>query len=137
MMPRIIRRKPSGQVLGLTLFLIGIGILLVVFWRAWLGVSASSNALQSLWTYILTEQFNLAPFATVKLTYLGAMGAVFLVFGLLVLVFSRQIFFLSGESVSLLCPYCKNNWRARRAVGWAECPYCRKFIQPQVKKMGT
>jgi hypothetical protein len=105
--------------------------------KAWAGVSASPNSPSALWAYILTEQVSVASFAVLKLIYVTAMGAVFLVFGMVVLGLSRQIFYVSGESVWLQCPYCKNSWRARRAVGWAECPYCRKFVQPQVKKTGT
>lgn len=136
-MRRVIRRKLSGQVLGAILFIVGIGVLFAVFLKAYLGVSTSSNLLSSLWSYILTEQVNIASLATLKLSYVSIMGAIFLVLGIVVLGFSRQIFYLSGESVWLVCPYCKNSWKARRAVGWAECPYCRKFNQPQVKKAKT
>ncbi len=136
-MRRVIRRKLSGQVLGAILFIVGLGVLCAVFLKAWLGVSNSSNMLSSLWSYILTEQVNIASIATLRLSYMSIMGAIFLVLGIVVLGFSRQIFYLSGESVLLVCPYCKNSWRARRAVGWAECPYCRKFNQPQIKKTGT
>lgn len=34
LMPRIIRRKQSGQAAGLILFLIGLIILLAVFWKS-------------------------------------------------------------------------------------------------------
>jgi len=135
-MRRIIRRKLSDQVLGVLLLLVGLGILFVVFWKAWSGVSASSNVLSAVWSHILTEQVNIASVVTLKLTYLSIAAAIFLVLGIVVLGFSRQVFYLSGESVLLRCPYCKNSWRARRAMGWAECPYCRKFIQPQLKKTG-
>jgi len=135
-MRRIIRRKLSGQVLGVLLLLVGVGILFVVFWKAWSAVSASPNVLSAVWSHILTEQVNISSVATLKLTYLSIAAAIFLVLGIVVLGFSRQVFYLSGESVSLQCPYCKNSWRARRAMGWAECPYCRKFIQPQLKKRG-
>jgi len=133
-MYRIIRRKLSGHVLGMLLCLVGFSILFVVFWKAWSGISASSNVLSSLWSYILTEQIEIASTVTLKLSYLGIMGAIFLGLGIIVLAFSRQIFYLSGESVLLQCPYCKNQWRTSRAKGWAECPYCRQFVQPQVTK---
>jgi len=133
-MYRIIRRKLSGHVFGIILCLIGFGILFVVFWNAWSGISASSNVLSSLWSYILTEQIEIASIVTVKLSYLSIIGAIFLVLGIIVLAFSRQIFYLSGESVLLQCPYCKNQWRTSRAKGWAECPHCRQFVQPQVTK---
>jgi len=133
-MYRIIRRKLSGHVFGIILCLIGFSILFVVFWKAWSSVSASPNVLSSLWSYILTEQIEIASIVTVKLSYLSIIGAIFLVLGTVVLALSRQIFYLSGESVLLTCPYCKNQWRTSRAKGWAECPHCRQFVQPQVTK---
>ena len=134
-MRRVIRRKLSGEVLGALLFLIGLGILFAVLLKAWSSVNGSSNFLSALWTYILSEQISLLETVTLRLSYLSAMAAIFLTLGIVVLGFSRQVFYLSGESVVLTCPYCKNTWKARRAVGWAECPHCRKFIQPQVKKL--
>jgi len=136
-MHRIIRRKPSAQVLGIILCLVGFSVLLAVFWKAWSSVSASSNIFSSLWSYILTEQVDLASAVTLKLTYLTIMGAIFLVLGIVVVAFSRQVFYLSGESVLLTCPYCKNHWRTSRAKGWAECPHCRQFIRPEVAKKTT
>lgn len=134
LMRRVIRRKLSGEVLGALLFLVGLGILFAVLLKAWSGVNGSSNFLSSLWTYVLTEQINLLETVTLRLSYLSVMAAIFLTLGIVVLAYSRQVFYLSGESVTLICPYCRNNWKARRAVGWAECPHCRKFIQPQVRK---
>jgi hypothetical protein len=113
---------------------VGLGILLAVFWKAWTNVSASSDVLSSMWSYILTAQVNIASGITVRLSYLSIMGAVFLILGVVIIAFSRQIFYLSGESVLLQCPYCKNQWRTSRAKGWAECPHCRQFVQPQVTK---
>jgi len=133
-MRRVIRRKLSGQVLGALLFIVGLGIFFAVFLKAWSSVSASQNFLSAMWEYILTEEVNVASLVTLKLSYVSVMAVVFLVLGIVVLGFSRQIFYVSSESVWLQCPYCKNSWRARRAVGWAECPHCRKFVQPQVKK---
>jgi len=133
-MRRIIRRQLSSQVLGILLCLVGFAILLVVFWKAWSGVSASSNVLSSLWSYILTEQVDLASTVTLKLSYLSIMGAIFLFLGIVVIAFSRQVFYLSGGSVLLTCPYCKNQWKTSRAKAWAECPHCRQFIQPDVAK---
>jgi hypothetical protein len=116
---------------------VGFGILLAVFWKAWSRVSASSDALSSLWSYILTAQVDIASAVTMKLSYLSIMGTIFLVLGIVIIAFSRQIFYLSGESVLLQCPYCKNQWRTSRAKGWAECPHCRQFIKPEVAKKRT
>jgi len=133
-MRRVIRRKSSGEVLGVLLFLMGLGFLFTVLLMAWSGVKGSSNLLSALWAYILTEQVNVLQLVTLKLSYLSVVAAIFLTLGIVVLGFSRQVFYLSGGSTLLTCPYCKNSWKSRRAMGWAECPHCRKFIQPQVKK---
>jgi len=133
-MPRIIRTKQSGQALGAALCLMGFIVLLVVFWKAWPSATASSNALSALWTQILSQQVSLGSMVTLKLIYLTIAGTMFLIAGLVVLALSRQIFYVSRESTLLQCPYCKNQWKARRAMGWAECPFCRKFINPQTVK---
>lgn len=135
-MRRIIRRKASGLILGGLLLVAGLAALLWVFWKASTGVSAGSG-FDVLWSYIINEQMSFGSFVTFKLIYLTVMGTVFLGLGLVVLGFSRQIFYLSGESAVLRCPYCKNTWKARRAVGWAECPHCRQFVQPVVMRPGA
>jgi len=132
----IVQRKLSGHLFGIFLCLVGFGILFVVLWKAWPSVSSSSNVLSSLWSYILTEQTDLALIGTLKLVYLSIIGGIFLFLGIFVLAFSRQILYLSGGPILLQCPYCNNHWKARRAMGWAECPHCRKFIHPQVMKTG-
>lgn len=133
-MRRIIRKKASAQILGSVLLIAGLAILFFVLWKASSGISANAG-LSALWSYILDEQVDVASLAAFRVIYVTIMGVVFLSLGFITLVFSRQIFYLSGESVVLTCPYCKNRWKARRAVGWAECPHCRKFIQPQVMKV--
>jgi hypothetical protein len=135
-MRRIIRKKLSGRILGSLLLLVGLIILTVVFWKALSSVSTSSDVLSSMWSYILTEQVDLASAVKVRLIYLSIMGVIFLALGTVVLVYSQQVFYLWGESVLLQCPYCKNQWRTSRAKGWAECPHCRQFIQPEVAKKG-
>jgi len=133
-MHRIIRTKQSGQILGCLLCLLGFVALLVVFWKAWPNVLGSTNVLSQLWSEILVGQINLASIVTLKFVYLTVIGTVLLILGVMVLAFSRQVFYVSSSSTQLQCPYCKNQWKARRGMGWAECPYCRKFIQPQTVK---
>jgi hypothetical protein len=133
-MPRAIRTTLSGQVIGSLLCLVGFAALFVVFWKAWPNASASGDLPTALWSQILTQQVSADSFVTIRLTYLTVMGTAFLILGSVALGLSRQIFYLSGESTMLQCPYCRNQWKARRAMGWAECPYCSKFIQPQALK---
>ncbi len=119
------------------LFLAGFALLAMVVWKAASSVHGSSDLLNSMWSYILTEYVNVTSVIRLKLSYVGAMGTAFSVLGVVVLVFSRQVFHVSKGAVTLKCPYCNNHWRARRATGWAECPHCRKFIQPRVIKTRT
>jgi len=133
-MPKIIRTKQSGQALGAVLCMIGFIALLAVFWKAWPSVSSTQNVLSALWIQILSQQISLGSAVTLKLTYLTVIGTAFVVLGLMVLALSRQIFHVSREPTLLQCPYCRNQWKARRAMGWAECPFCRKFINPQIVK---
>lgn len=134
LMRTIVRRKLSGHILGIILFLFGFGVLFLIVWRAWPSVSGSSNILSALWSHILTEYVELALIGTLRLAYIGIIGVIFLFLGILALVFSRQIFHLSSGPVLLKCSYCGNHWNARRGMGWAECPHCRKFVQPRVVK---
>ena len=133
-MHRMVRTKRSGQILGGLFCLVGFGALLVVLWRAWPNVSGSANVFSAFWSEILVGQISVASVVTFKLAYLAAVGTILLPFGVVVLAFSRQIFFASSGSIQLQCPCCKNQWKARRGMGWAECPYCRKFINPQTMK---
>ncbi len=135
-MRRIIRTKQSGQILGSVLCLLGSVALLVVFWKAWPSVSGSPDAFPALWSEIMSGQMSFGSLLTLRLLYMMVGGSILLIVGILVLALSRQVFLVSAGSSLLQCPYCKNQWKARRAMGWAECPYCRKFINPQtVKKL--
>lgn len=131
-MHRIIRTKQSGQVLGSVLCLLGFFALLVVLWKAWPSISNSTDFSSALWSQILNDQINLGSVMSLKLIYVTIGGTAFLILGVVVLALSRQIFYVSSGSTTLQCPYCKNQWKARRAVGWAECPFCRKFGNPQI-----
>lgn len=133
-MRRILRREKSGYALGLIFCLVGLFLLAVVLWKAWLHVSVSQLVLSDLWSYLWTEKIDLPFGVGFKLTDLTVMGAAIFFSGTVMLALSQKWFTLSGETVLLTCPYCKNHWRASRAKGWAECPHCHQFIQPQLTK---
>lgn len=135
-MRRILRREKSGYALGLIFCLIGLFLLAVVLWKTWLHVSVSQHVLSDLWSYLWTEQIDFAFGVTFKLIYLTVLGITIFFAGTVMLALSQKWFTLPGETVLLTCPYCKNHWRANRAKGWAECPHCRQFIQPNVEKTG-
>ncbi|NIR86203.1 zinc-ribbon domain-containing protein [Candidatus Bathyarchaeota archaeon] len=134
-MRRIIRRKKSGYALGFALCLIGLVVLVAVLWEAWPNVSASNDVLSALEAYLWAKQLDFGAGFELKLMHLTIMGAAVLVLGAIVLALSQQVFSVSaGKNVLLRCPYCKNQWRARRAMGHAECPHCRQFVQPTVMR---
>jgi len=135
-MRRILRREKSGYALGLVFCLVGLFLLAFVWWKVWLRASVSQLVLSDLWSYLLAEQLDFPFGFGFKLVYFTILGAVIFVLGTVVLALSQKWFTLSGETVVLTCPYCKNHWRASRANGWAECPHCRQFIRPQVMKTG-
>ena len=134
-MKRIIRRKKSGYALGFALCFVGLIVLFAVLWKAWPNVSDSPDVFSALGSYLLTKQFDFGG-VSLKLMDLTIIGAAVLALGFFVLAFSRKVFSVSGENVLLKCPYCKNHWKASRASGYAECPHCRQFVQPTVKKIG-
>jgi hypothetical protein len=136
-MSRIIITKLSSRFLGVFLCLLGLSMLAIVLWQAWSTASASPSFFSQLWSTILTEPIEIASVASFRLVYVFVMGIFFLGLGLVAVVLSRQVFYGAGAPVVLKCPYCNNTWRARRAKGYAECPHCRKFVQPQVmRKIG-
>jgi len=133
-MRRILRREKSGYALGLILCLVGLFLLAVVLWKALSNVSVSQLVLSDLWSYLWSAQL-VFPFGIkFSLIYFVILGAMFFFSGIAVLALSQKWFTLPGETVLLTCPYCKNHWRASRGKGWAECPHCRQFVQPQVMK---
>ena len=136
-MSRIIITRFSSRALGAFLCLIGVGMLAVVSWKIWPSASASTNLFTSLWSAILAEQIEIPSIASFKLIYIFIMGAFFLGFGVVAFVLGRQVFYGAGSPALLKCPYCNNSWKVRRAKAYAECPYCRKFVKPQVmRKIG-
>jgi hypothetical protein len=136
-MKRIIRREKSGYALGFILCFIGLIVLFAVLWKAWPNVSNSPNVFSALGSYLLTKQFDFGVGVSLKLIDLTIIGVAVLALGIFVLALNRQVFSVStGENVLLKCPYCKNHWKASRASGYAECPHCRQFVQPTVKKIG-
>jgi hypothetical protein len=136
-MSRIIITKFSSRVLGAFLCLVGLSILAVVLWKAWPTVSASTNLFTSLWSTILAQQIEITSIGSFRLVYLFFMSIFFLGLGVIAIILSQQVFYGAGLPVLLKCPYCHNSWKAKRAKGYAECPHCRKFVQPQViRKIG-
>ena len=123
----------TGYALAFALCFIGLTVLIAVLWTAWPNVSASHDILSALEAYLWTEEFNFGFGIKLNLMHLTIMGAAALVLGIIMLAFSRQILY-AGDNVLLQCPFCKNQWKASRARGWAKCPHCNQLIQPIVVK---
>jgi len=123
----------TGYALAFALCFIGLTVLVAVLWTAWPNVSTSYDILSALETYLWTKELDTGFGITLNLMHLTIIGAATLVSGITILAFSRQIFY-EGESVLLQCPFCKNQWKANRARGWAKCPHCNQLIQPTVVK---
>jgi hypothetical protein len=135
LMKRIIRGKKSGYALGFAFCFVGLIVLFAVLWNAWPNVSNSTDMFSALGSYLLTKQFDFGD-VSLKLIDLTIIGIAVLALGIFVLALNHQVFSVSRENILLKCPYCKNHWKASRASGYAECPHCRQFVQPTVKKTG-
>lgn len=133
-MSRIIITRFSSRALGAFLCLIGVGILAVISWKIWPTGSISTNLFASLWSAILTQQIEITSIGSFRLIYLFVMGMFFLGFGIVVFVLGRQVFYGAGSPAVIKCPYCHNSWKVKRAKAYSECPYCRKFVKPQVMR---
>ncbi len=131
---KVVRRVKSGFALGFILCLAGLILLVLVLLKTWPSLPSSQPDLSALWSYLWTAQFALPFGFNLQLIYIGISGIALFIGGVIVLVLSEKWFIFSGESVLLTCPFCKNQWRTSRAKGWAECPHCRQFVQPKVKK---
>lgn len=136
MMRKVLRKEKSGYASGLIFCLIGLVLLAVVSWKVWLHASGSQLVLSDLLALLWTEPLDFAFGVEFKLMHFTILGTMLFLGGIVMLLLSRKWFPLAGETVMLTCPYCKNQWRTSRAKGLAECPHCRQFVQPQVKKTG-
>ncbi len=132
-MSRILRRQKSGYVLSLILCLIGLTALFVALWKTWPEVSSADNPFSTFWTLLWSEQLDLTPSIGFKLAYLVILGTVMLISGIVILVLSRQWFYLpAGETVPFQCPFCKKQWRAHKNQELVNCPYCRQQTYPRM-----
>jgi uncharacterized protein YjeT (DUF2065 family) len=129
-MKRILRRQNSGYALALILCLIGIAAILVPLWKTWPQVSSSQDPVSTFWTLLWTQNLDFIPGIQFQLAYLTILGIVSIAVGVVVLILSRQWFFLPGETVLLQCPFCKKTWTSIRNKALVHCPYCRQLVHP-------
>ena len=131
---KVVRRIKSGFALGFILCLAGLILLVIVLLKTWPTMPSSQPDLSELWSFLWTAQLAFPLGVNLRLIYVSIAGISLFLGGVIILFLSEKWFIFSGESVWLTCPFCKNHWKTSRAKGWAECPNCRKFVQPQVKK---
>lgn len=132
-MSRILRKQKSGYALSLVLCLIGLTALFVALWKTWPEVSSASNPFSAFWALLWREQLDFTPSIGFKLAYLVILGTVMLVSGAVILVLSRQWFYLpAGEVVLFQCPFCKKQWRGHKNQELVNCPHCRQQTYPRM-----
>jgi len=129
---RILRRQKSGYALSLILCLTGLTTICLTVWKTWPKVSSAGNPLSTFWTLLWTEQLDFISGIDFKLIYLTILGAVMLIFGVVIWALSRKWFYLAGETVLFQCPFCKKRWRASPDKGLVHCPHCRQLIHPKM-----
>ncbi len=131
-MGRTIRRYKLGYVLGAILCFIGLVALAIVVWDAWPHLSSSVDPMSTFWTFLWEEQLNLIPGVESKPMYFITLAAATLISGAAVLAFSRQWFFLPGETKKLQCPFCRKQWIAGFDRGQVVCPHCNHVVHPRL-----
>jgi len=129
---RTLRRQKSGYALSLILCLTGLTTIFLTVWKTWPKVSSAENPLSTFWTLLWTEQLDFISGIDFKLVYLTILGAVMLVFGVVIWALSRKWFYLAGETVLFQCPFCKKRWRASPDKGLVHCPHCRQLVHPKM-----
>jgi len=136
-----ILKKKTGYGLGLSLCIIGIILLLVVFWRWWdSGVFAASDVLSALSASLTDSSLALG----LALGYYIIISAVLIGVGSAILLLRREkVAVTEGLTVVLECPLCKYHWKESmsksqlKAMGYPEVRTlsrrkCAKFIRPKI-----
>ncbi|NIO36455.1 hypothetical protein GTO27_02000 [Candidatus Bathyarchaeota archaeon] len=131
-MKRTIRRYKLGYVLGGTLCLIGFASTLFMVWKAWPQISSNPDPLSYLWAFLWEEQLSLVTGVELKLAYFAILAAIMLIAGAIVLMYSRQWFFLPERTMTLRCPFCKKQWLASYDRGQVLCPHCHHLVHPKM-----
>jgi len=129
-MKRILRKQKSGYALGLSLCLLGLVLLLVAVWKTWPETSSAENPFLTFWTVIWAKSLDFIPAIDFKLAYITILGIASIVVGSIVLVLSRQWWFLPGKTVQFQCPFCKKRWKALGDKGLVHCPHCNQLVHP-------
>ncbi len=129
---RTLRRYRFGYSISAILILIGLASITVTIWKAWSQLSSSNEPLNTLWTFIWTEEVDTGLGIQFKTIYLIILAAAAFVAASFMLAFSRQWLFLPSEVKNLQCPFCKKYWRSTYDRGQMLCPHCRHLIHPKL-----
>ena len=130
-MRKVLRRSKFGYTLSLILFVLGILAITFAFWRVWLKTDSANKFASAFWNLLWTEKFDVIAGMSFKLIFLFIFGVIAIVFGSLILVFSRK-WFIVGERVLVECPFCRKRWRTDPQKALVHCPFCRQLVHPRI-----
>lgn len=131
-MKKTLRRQKSAYVLSSILCFVGLAGLLVAVWKTWPQVSSSENPFSTFGTLLWTERIDFVQGFGFRLIYATVLASTSLIVGIVVLVLSRQWFYLPGKTLMFECPFCKNRWTALGDKGLVHCPHCQQLIHPKM-----
>jgi hypothetical protein len=141
-------KKKSYYALGLTLAIVGIILIVVVFWR-WFAtdVFSSTDIISAIGSSFGNADAVLGLGLGLSLLPYTILGIVFVVVGSVILVLRREKVTVTEEVTVLLeCPLCKHQWQEPMSQTYLEsigyptvktlsrhrCPKCAKFIRPKI-----
>ena len=131
---KTIVRKKSGYPLGIILLVVGLFLLLAIFWRGWQDISSSNDFFSAFIDYLWKDYADIAFGAGLRPLHYFVAGLALVTLGAILGV-RRRIIPVSGKVTVLLeCPFCKNRWKESRSKGWGICPHCGKFVHPKPVK---
>ena len=141
-------KKKTGYRLGLSFCIIGIIIMLVVFWK-WLdvGVFSSPNILSEISSSFFKEYSDISFGIGITLFHYTLLAVILLIVGLAILILRRErIGVTESVTVVLECQFCGNRWTESmsklhlksmgypgvRTLSRRKCSGCGKFIRPKM-----
>jgi DNA-directed RNA polymerase subunit RPC12/RpoP len=129
---QIFRRQKSAHALSLILCLLGVALLLFVFWRTWPQISSAKEPLSTFLQLLWTQRIDTIPIIEFRLLYVVILADALLVLSVIVAALSTQRFYLPGKIVWYQCPFCKKDWRSSGDKALVHCPHCRQLVHPRI-----
>ena len=130
-MKKVLRKSKFGYALSIILFLLGISAITIAFWKVWPKTTSTNEFSSAFWNLLWTEEIDTIMGISFKPIFLLIFGITAIVFGSVILVFSRKQFAV-GEKVLVECPFCKKRWKTDPQKALVHCPFCRQLIHPRI-----